>query len=189
MKKLIIALIFMSVAFMPTQTKAQLSVSLNIGSQPLWGPVGYNRVDYYYLPDIEAYYYVPQRQFIYLSNGRWIFSASLPPRYSNYDLYSGYKVVVNTPKPYLSFKEDKIKYVKYKNIHTQPVIAKSNDPKYYGIKGHPKNPHGTPPAPARKMTSESKGNDNGNGKGNDNGKGKDNGNGKGNEKGKDKGRR
>jgi hypothetical protein len=35
---------------------AQVSLNVNIGSQPVWGPVGYDRVDYYYVPDIDAYY-------------------------------------------------------------------------------------------------------------------------------------
>lgn len=39
--------------------KAQVSLNINIGSQPVWGPTGYDHVDYYYFPDIDAYYYVP----------------------------------------------------------------------------------------------------------------------------------
>jgi hypothetical protein len=46
---------------------AQVRVNINIGSQPVWGPVGYDHVDYYYLPDIETYYYVPTRQFVYFN--------------------------------------------------------------------------------------------------------------------------
>ena len=49
------------------QSSAQVRINVNIGAQPLWGPIGYQHVDYYYLPDIESYYYVPTRQFIYLS--------------------------------------------------------------------------------------------------------------------------
>ena len=32
--------------------------------------------DYYYLPDIDAYYYVPQRQFVYLQGRHWVFGSS-----------------------------------------------------------------------------------------------------------------
>src|SRR6476646_8859688 len=106
---------------------AQVSVNINIGSQPNWGPRGYQHVDYYYLPDIESYYYVPSRQFIYLSNGNWVFSASLPSRYRNYDLYRGYKVVVNQPRPYLHYKEHKIKYKKYKGYNDKPYNNRGND--------------------------------------------------------------
>ncbi len=55
-------------------SQAQLSLSLNIGAQPSWGPTGYDHVDYYYLPDIQCYYYVPGHQFIYQNNGHWAFS-------------------------------------------------------------------------------------------------------------------
>lgn len=98
----------------PNQANAQVNISVNIGSQPDWGPRGYNYVDYYYLPEIESYYNVRDRQFIYLNNGRWLFSANLPSRYRNYDLYRGYKVVINQPRPYLHYKEHKFKYKKYK---------------------------------------------------------------------------
>ena len=37
-------------------TQAQVSVRLNIGTPPQWGPVGYDNARYYYLPDIECYY-------------------------------------------------------------------------------------------------------------------------------------
>ncbi|SMD03418.1 hypothetical protein [Pedobacter nyackensis] len=173
MKKLFILILVVVSGFMPFSSSAQISVNINIGSQPLWGPVGYDHVDYYYLPDIESYYYVPRRQFIYLSNGEWIFSTVLPSRYSNYDLYNGYKVVINSPKPYLHFKEQKVKYAKYKSNRGQAVILRSDNPKYYVVKGHPKN--------------KSKGNEKGpQGKGNFKEKGK--GNSKSESKGQGKGK-
>ena len=93
-----------------SQAQVRIGVNINIGDQPSWRPAGYDYAEYYYLPDIETYYYVPQRQFIYLSNGRWVFSALLPPRYRNYDLYNGYKVVVNRPYAYRYFEEDRYRY-------------------------------------------------------------------------------
>jgi hypothetical protein len=81
--------------------KAQVSLQINIGSQPNWGPRGYNHVDYYYLPEVESYYYVPTRQFVYLERNRWVHRKSLPSRYRNYDLYGGRKIVINQPRPYL----------------------------------------------------------------------------------------
>lgn len=140
---------------------AQVNVNINIGSQPTWGPVGYDYVEYYYLPDIEVYYYVPRRQFVYLSNGKWIFVTSLPSRYRSYNLYSGYKVVINQPRPYLYFSTHKVKYAKYKgNNGRQVIIRNSNDPKYYVVKGHPKYTGG-----GNSGTKSSKGNSGGKGKG------------------------
>lgn len=112
MKKPIFVLLFMATAFSFQSATAQVRVgiNINIGEQPRWRPAGYDYAEYYYLPDIAAYYYVPGHQFIYLSNGRWVFSASLPYRYRNYNLYTGTKIVINRPDAYLYYPEHKMKY-------------------------------------------------------------------------------
>ena len=140
MKKMIICgLVFLSAfAFNEAKAQVRVHVNFNIASQPVWGPVGYDYVEYYYLPDIQAYYYVPTRQFVYLSGSRWVYSYSLPPRYRDYDLYTGYKVVVNGPRPYRYFQRDRERYGHFRGDHSQVVIRNSNDPKYYVVKGHPK---------------------------------------------------
>ena len=101
---------------------AQVRVNINIGSQPEWGPVGYNHVDYYYMPDMDVYYYVPQRQFIYLQGNNWVFGASLPARYRDYDLYGCYKVVVNEPRPYLRNDYYRTRYGGYRGRRGQVII-------------------------------------------------------------------
>ena len=139
MKKLFLVLLVAAISVISKPATAQVSININIGSQPTWGPVGYDYVEYYYLPDIETYYYVPRRQFVYLTNGKWVFATYLPTRYRSYNLYSGYKVVINQPRPYLHFSTHKMKYAKYKgNNGRQVIIRNSNDPKYYVVKGHPK---------------------------------------------------
>lgn len=163
MKRLFITLL-VAIGLISLRSSAQVSINVNIGSQPLWGPVGYDHVDYYYLPDVESYYYVPKRQFIYFDNGRWNFSASLPSRYSGYDLYNGYKVVINSRDAYHNFDNDRGRYSKYKKVKGQKTIKYSDDPRYYEVKGHP---HGMPPGQAKKMHSKgaSKGHGGGKGKG------------------------
>ncbi|WP_214227746.1 hypothetical protein [Pedobacter sp. B4-66] len=121
MKKLIFLTLLGAIGLLPNKLKAQVSLSVNIGSQPAWGPSGYDRADYYYMPDIESYYYVPTRQFIYLSNGNWTFSAGLPPRYRDYDLYNGYKVVINSPRPYDHYRDHRVRYARYRSYHSQPI--------------------------------------------------------------------
>lgn len=159
----------MMVSFFSIPAKAQLNVNVNIGSQPLWGPTGYDHVDYYYLPDVESYYYVPKKQFIYLNGNDWVFENSLPSRYRNYDLYNGYKVVINSPRPYLNFKNDQVKYGKFKGNKGQLVIRDSRDSKYYIVKGHP---HGMPPGQAKKIYGKGNNEKGNNGRGHGNGKGK-----------------
>lgn len=149
MKKLVIVFALGVTTFFAQPSTAQVNLNVNIGAQPLWGPVGYDRVDYYYLPAVESYYSVPKKQFIYLNNNEWVFANTLPAKYKGYDLYNGYKVVVNTPKPYLNFKNDKVKYAKYKAVKSQPVIKYSKDPKYKTVIHA--NSNGIPPGQAKKI--------------------------------------
>ena len=141
MKKIILCgLLFISAAtFKPADAQVRVNLNVNIGSQPVWGPVGYDYVQYYYLPDIGVYYYVPRHQFVYFSGGRWVFSTYLPPAYRGYDLYNGYKVVINEPRAYQYYSTHRVKYAGYKGYRGQQVIIRnSNEPRYYVVKGHPK---------------------------------------------------
>ncbi|ETZ21668.1 hypothetical protein [Pedobacter sp. V48] len=117
MKKLfLLAMLgFASIIALTAPAKAQVNISVNIGSQPQWGPRGYDYVDYYYMPDIESYYYVPTRQFIYLNGNRWVHSRSLPHRYRGYNLYSGRKYVINSPRPYHNHNAYRVKYGRHDN--------------------------------------------------------------------------
>ncbi len=118
---------------------AQVSVNLNfnVGSQPVWGPTGYDHVEYYYLPDIEVYYSISQHMFFYYDGGRWIGRSRLPSRYRNYDLYNSYKVVVNERRPYRNHKMYRDQYSSYKDRRDQQPIRDSRDSRYYVIKNHP----------------------------------------------------
>lgn len=103
------------VVFLAGTTQAQVSVNVNVGAPPLWGPVGYTEVQYYYLPDVEAYYDVPNSKFIYYEGSTWVHRTYLPRRYRSYDLYGGYKVVMSDyhgHTPYIHYKEHKSKYAK-----------------------------------------------------------------------------
>ena len=125
------------VFFQSAQAQLRITLRANIGSQPVWGPTGYDRADYYYMPDIDVFYNVSRRQYVYQQRGRWIFSASLPIQYRNYNLYTGYKVVVNEDRPYRNADMYRNQYSSYKNRHDQEVIRNSHDSRYFQIKGHP----------------------------------------------------
>lgn len=111
--KLIIAGIILLISANTMQ--AQVSVNVNLGQPPAWGPMGYSAVDYYYLPDIQSYYDIRNTQFIYFGGGKWNRSRNLPNQYRNYNLYNGYKVVLSDyrgSRPYNDFKNHKVKYYK-----------------------------------------------------------------------------
>ncbi|WP_212004043.1 hypothetical protein [Chitinophaga sp. HK235] len=115
-----------------TNAQVRFNVNVNVGNQPQWGPVGYDYAEYYYLPDIDAYYYIPQRQFIYFDRDEdeWVFSRALPGYY-HYDLYRGYKVVVNDPRPYMNADYYRSKYRRYRGCYgRQAVIRDCHDERY-----------------------------------------------------------
>ncbi len=110
------------------KAEAQISFSLNIGSQPDWGPVGYDHASYYYIPDVDAYYDVPNHQYVYLERNRWVHASVLPARY-DFDPYNSYKVVVNERNPWERATVYRTKYANYKGKR-QVIIRDSREAKY-----------------------------------------------------------
>jgi hypothetical protein len=110
MKRLLLLASLGIAALLASPAKAQVNVNINVGSQPSWGPSGYDHVDYYYLPEVESYYYVPSRTFIYMSGNRWVKTKHLPARHRGYDLHRGRKVVINAPRPYLRHNDYRARY-------------------------------------------------------------------------------
>lgn len=72
----------------------QISASINI---PGWAPYyeNQNQVRYYYFPDIEAYYDLRNQEFVYMYNGVWVFSRSLPPAYAWFNLNNSFVVALD----------------------------------------------------------------------------------------------
>jgi len=65
MKKILIgSIMLLMIAATAETSNAQVSVSVNIGCNRI-GDVGFDYVEYYYIPEYEVYYYVPNRQFVY----------------------------------------------------------------------------------------------------------------------------
>lgn len=123
------------VLFMASSLVAQVSVNVNIGGRPDWGPVGYSEANYYYLPDVEAYYDVRQSNFIYANNGTWIAARTLPARYRSYDLYRGPKVILTDyrgTRPYTHFKTHRVKY--HHGYRSQTVVVKETHHHHYDKK-------------------------------------------------------
>jgi hypothetical protein len=161
-------LLLIVAVFLSSTVDAQLRVNLNfnIDRQPVWGPSGYDHVEYYYLPDIGVYYNVPQQRYYYNERGRWISRSSLPSRYGGFDLYNSYKVVLNERDPWRNDNRYREQYASFKGRHDQQPIRDARDAKYYVNPNHPEH---------QNWVKQQK-HDNGNGKGK--GNKKDNGNNK-----------
>ena len=132
MKKLIFtaAILISCLSFKIANAQVHLSVGVNIGAQPEWGPVGYDHADYYYMPDIGVYYDVPAHEYVYLSDGGWVRRTYLPVRYRSYDVYHGYKVVVNRPQPWRYDATYRTRYAGYRGRRDQVIIRDSRDERY-----------------------------------------------------------
>ncbi|MES2279375.1 MAG: hypothetical protein V4592_25310 [Bacteroidota bacterium] len=132
MKKILFTavLLISCLSFRIADAQIGFRLNLNIGTQPEWGPTGYDHVDYYYMPDVDAYYDVPTHQYVYFENNVWVHRTYLPARYRGYDVYNGYKVVVNRPNPWLRHTYYHNTYAKYKGRGGQSIIRDSRDVKY-----------------------------------------------------------
>lgn len=90
-------LVILSAAGINTSAIAQ-KVHVNINFEiPVWAPYYENthQVRYYYLPDIESYYDVRSQEFVFLHNGVWVFSRSLPPAYAWFNLRNCFVVTLD----------------------------------------------------------------------------------------------
>jgi hypothetical protein len=70
---------------------------------PSWAPPYVQGVRYYYLPDIETYYDLTNQEFVYLNNGQWYYSRTLPAIYADFDLDNCFTVAIdyNTYQPWM----------------------------------------------------------------------------------------
>jgi len=70
---------------------------------PTWAAPYYSGARYYYLPDIETYYDLSSREFIYLNNGQWNYSSEFPSIMGNFDLNNCFSIVldVNVFQPWM----------------------------------------------------------------------------------------
>jgi len=121
MKKLVlISAIAMSGLFYNTAANAQIGIHIGfhlfphrifapgpevVVQQPVYQePVvsdNDNCDDYYYLPDVGAYYSVDQGLYYYFDGNNWISAAYLPGEYHDYDWRSGRRFEIREARPYL----------------------------------------------------------------------------------------
>ncbi|MCD8288561.1 MAG: hypothetical protein LUC26_01425 [Prevotella sp.] len=129
--KRIFAILAMFFALSAIPAQAQISININIGKQPSWGPSGYDYAQFYFIPELNIYYDVEAALFYYLSGSTWVGAKYLPLKYKKYDLSSMYKVVMNgVTTPWLNNKEHKKTYKNFINDRTQLPIRQTADAKH-----------------------------------------------------------
>jgi hypothetical protein len=113
MKKLIIlsAIAMSGLIYNTANAQIRIHVGFGFATQPVVyvpapvvehvyeQPAYYN--DYYYLPDVGAYYSVNEQCYYYYDGDNWISAAYLPGAYRDYDWRSVRRYEVRAPRPYL----------------------------------------------------------------------------------------
>jgi hypothetical protein len=112
MKKSIIlsAILFSGLAFNSAKAQVSIHVGLNIPARPVYVPAPEpvyddnfdDSDDYYYLPEVEAYYSIPLNRYFYMDGSRWISAAYLPGAYRNYDWRSARRFEIRGRRPYMN---------------------------------------------------------------------------------------
>lgn len=113
MKKLIYTIAFLGAVLFVVPSSAQINIQINIGSQPQWGPSGYDYARYYYMPEYDMYYDVQLGRYAYMDRHGWVLTPILPARFARVDLYRTHKVVINDHQPWLMHKKYHKKYRHY----------------------------------------------------------------------------
>jgi hypothetical protein len=57
--------------------------------------------DYYYLPEVDAYYSVPEQCYYYNDGGQWVTAEYLPGAYRDFDWRSARRFEVRAPRPFM----------------------------------------------------------------------------------------
>lgn len=128
-RRLITAVLTAAFGILALATEAQTTQRTNIERQPDWGPVGYELAEFYYIPALDVYYDVGKAVFRIEENGRWVEVAALPERFSEYDLYACYKVVMNGDAPWRNHTNHTFVYDDYRNKRfRQQTIRASREP-------------------------------------------------------------
>ncbi len=110
MKKLILLSAIVLSGFIYNNASAQIGVHLGfhygtgpVIQQPVYqesDPVAYDN-DYYYLPEVDAYYSVAEQCYYYNDGGSWTSAAYLPGRYHDYDWRTARRYEVRSARPYM----------------------------------------------------------------------------------------
>ena len=123
MKKLLFlsALIAGSLTIHTADAQVGIHLNLNLGPRLVYAPAPQPVEDeYYYLPDAEAYYSMPEHVYYYQDEGRWVSAPRLEGRFHDYDYSRMRHFAVNEPRPYLRNNYYRERY------HNQQFAARDN---------------------------------------------------------------
>ena len=126
----ILFLIFASLFTVKSNAQISIGVSITANTNRAYTPQyrhvhtthcgHYEPVEYYYYPEIEAYYDNNASVYIYYTSNGWVRSRYLPSYCNHYDVRRGYRVALDYHgnRPYRYFDDHKRKYKAKKHYHS-----------------------------------------------------------------------
>ncbi|RYU92285.1 hypothetical protein EWM62_02280 [Mucilaginibacter terrigena] len=120
---LLSAILFGSLVYNSAQAQISVHIGFNIPARRVYVPAPppqpvmvYDNDefddsdDYYYLPEVEAYYSVPRNCYYYQDGGRWISAAYLPGAYRNYNWRTAQRYEIRGRRPYMQHEQYRSKW-------------------------------------------------------------------------------
>ncbi len=119
MKKIVLisAIAMSGLIYNTASAQIRLRFGLNFGVRPVYvparivveqQPVEYAQPanydgdeDYYYLPEVDAYYSVPEQCYYYNDGNQWVSAAYLPGAYHDFDWSTARRFEVRAPRPFI----------------------------------------------------------------------------------------
>ena len=114
MKKIAIisAIVMSGLIYNTANAQIRIRVGFNLSPRPVYvqsaAPVEYvepanydGDEDYYYLPEVDAYYSVTEQCYYYNDGGNWITAAYLPGAYHDFNWRTARRYEVRAPRPYI----------------------------------------------------------------------------------------
>jgi hypothetical protein len=114
---LISAIALSSLFYYSASAQVRVHLSLNLNPRPVYVParvvvqdqpaeytesVSYDGdEDYYYLPEVDAYYSIPEQCYYYNNGGSWVSAAYLPGAYHDFDWRSSRRFEVRAHRPFM----------------------------------------------------------------------------------------
>jgi hypothetical protein len=133
MKTKLSSLIFLFFILIVTNSSAQVNVNVNINALPDWAPARYvPETRYYYIPELQVYYDIPSKMYIYPHKKGWVRNKKLPKHYAKYNLNTCHKVSLYDigPNPYAHYDMHRKKYPQnYRRGTAQPTRHDFNNNK------------------------------------------------------------
>lgn len=144
MKKLILmsALVMGGLGIKTADAQLGIRINLHLGT-PVYAPQPVEVADqpvydddYYYLPEVEAYYSVGEQCYYYQDGDRWISAAYLPGMYRNFDWRTAKRVEIRANRPYMHHDVYRGRFGGYVNRDDYYARAYPNRDRYNNDRGH-----------------------------------------------------